>query len=185
MCIPRPDLSVKLGVPNACNSCHANQTPQWSAAAILKWTGKVPVSYQQFAEAKRAGTAGEPGARGTLAEFVAAQVYNADRPEGRSRLAQLYSLHGNVEGAIAEYRKAIEIDPTYVQAYANLADLYRARGVDTEADAILRQGIAMAPEAGVLRHALRLVFVRQKRSAEALDLLAQATRLDPDNARFA
>ncbi|MGI9243313.1 MAG: hypothetical protein ACR2RV_21120, partial [Verrucomicrobiales bacterium] len=26
--IPRPDLSVKLGTPNACNQCHQDQDPQ-------------------------------------------------------------------------------------------------------------------------------------------------------------
>jgi tetratricopeptide (TPR) repeat protein len=287
MRVPRPDLSVKLGIPNACNNCHAKQTPQWSAAAILRWNGKVPEGYQQFAEALHAGTAGAPGARGallalvddkaqpaivrasalnrlgplmspttlpavtralndtdasvrlaavevlagmdvptrqrylarmlgdpvravrieaayglagpgeaglapddrarfdrSLAEFVAAQTYNADRPEGRSRLAQLYSLRGNAEAAIAEYRKAMDIDPTYVQAYANLADLFRARGVDSEAEAVLRQGMAKVPSAGALRHALGLVYVRQKRGAEALKLFAEATKLDPGNARY-
>ena len=38
--IPRPDLSAKLGMPNACNNCHAKQTAQWAADAIAKWTGK-------------------------------------------------------------------------------------------------------------------------------------------------
>ena len=31
--VPRPDLSVKLGTPNACNACHADRTPQWAAEA--------------------------------------------------------------------------------------------------------------------------------------------------------
>src|SRR6185369_11044854 len=82
-----------------------------------------------------------------LAEYIAVQTYNADRPDGRGRLAELYAERGNTEAAIAEYRKAIELDPTYVQAYANLADLYRARGVDREAEAVLRAGIAKVPGA--------------------------------------
>ncbi|MEP7327935.1 MAG: multiheme c-type cytochrome, partial [Betaproteobacteria bacterium] len=217
MRVPRPDLSVKLGMPNACNNCHTKQSAQWSADAIRQWTGKVPVGYQQFAEAMRAGSDGAPGARGALlaliddnaqpaivrasaisrlgswmtpttlpaitralndtdatvrlaavdvlasmdvatrqrylprmlgdpvravrveaafglagpseaglapadrarfdralAELIAAQTYNADRPEGRSRLAQLYAMRGDAQRAIAEYRKAIELDPTYV-----------------------------------------------------------------------
>ena len=37
--IPRPDLSVKLGTPNACNDCHSDKPPAWAAAAIeaLAW----------------------------------------------------------------------------------------------------------------------------------------------------
>lgn len=35
--IPRPDLSEKLGVPNACNSCHEDKTPAWAVAAMKTW----------------------------------------------------------------------------------------------------------------------------------------------------
>ncbi|MGH6629180.1 MAG: multiheme c-type cytochrome, partial [Burkholderiales bacterium] len=38
--VPRPDLSVGLGTPNACNQCHADKKPQWAAAAVQKWTGR-------------------------------------------------------------------------------------------------------------------------------------------------
>ncbi len=249
--IPRPDLSAKLGMPNACNNCHTKETPQWAAAAIVQWTGKVPVGYQNFAEAFRAGATGAPGARGALlaliddkaqpaivrasaidrlghwmtagmlpavsralndpdasvrlaavealattdpptrqrflarmladpvrsvrieaaralagpgeagltpddrtrfdralAEYLDAQHYNGDRPDGHGRLAALHAARGNAEGAITEYRKALEIDPTYLQAYANLADVYRARGVDSEAETVLRAGLAKGARRG-------------------------------------
>jgi len=70
MRIPRPDLSAKLGTPNACNQCHARKTPQWAAEAIAKWVGRPPVGYQRFAEAFAAGTVGAPGARGALLAIV-------------------------------------------------------------------------------------------------------------------
>ena len=37
--VPRPDLSVKYGTPNACTSCHNNKTNQWAANAVVKWYG--------------------------------------------------------------------------------------------------------------------------------------------------
>ena len=37
--IPRPDLSIKLGTPNACNRCHVDKTNQWSDQYITKWYG--------------------------------------------------------------------------------------------------------------------------------------------------
>jgi tetratricopeptide (TPR) repeat protein len=37
--IPRPDLSIKLGTPNACNRCHVDQTRQWADEYITKWYG--------------------------------------------------------------------------------------------------------------------------------------------------
>ena len=84
------------------------------------------------------------------------QTYNADRPEGRMSLGNVYAQRSDVGGAIAEYRKAIAIDPTFVAAYANLADLYRAGGVDAEAEKTLREGLARNPRDAALHHALGL-----------------------------
>lgn len=38
--IPRPDLSDEYGTPNACVSCHTDQTNQWAAQALEKWFGE-------------------------------------------------------------------------------------------------------------------------------------------------
>ncbi len=68
--IPRPDVAAKAGAPNACNNCHAKQSAQWAADAILRWTGKAPASYQNFAAALRAGSQAAPGARGALFALI-------------------------------------------------------------------------------------------------------------------
>ena len=34
--IPRPDLTIKYGVPNTCNSCHKDKSPAWAAAVIQR-----------------------------------------------------------------------------------------------------------------------------------------------------
>lgn len=38
--IPRPDLSIKYNVPNACNDCHADKSYQWSEDFIKKYYGE-------------------------------------------------------------------------------------------------------------------------------------------------
>jgi len=37
--IPRPDLSIKMGVPNACNQCHKMETNEWAQNFIEEWYG--------------------------------------------------------------------------------------------------------------------------------------------------
>jgi predicted CXXCH cytochrome family protein len=49
--IPRPDLSVKLGTPNACNDCHADKSAEWAATAIEGWYGPQRKGFQTYAEA--------------------------------------------------------------------------------------------------------------------------------------
>ena len=38
--IPRPDLSVSLGTPNACTNCHDDKTNEWALQAVNKWYGE-------------------------------------------------------------------------------------------------------------------------------------------------
>jgi predicted CXXCH cytochrome family protein len=37
--VPRPDLSVEFGVPNACTGCHTNKSNEWAMEATNKWWG--------------------------------------------------------------------------------------------------------------------------------------------------
>lgn len=38
--IPRPDLSVEFGVPNACTACHTERDAGWAAARVVEWYGE-------------------------------------------------------------------------------------------------------------------------------------------------
>ena len=38
--IPRPDLTQKIGVPNACNRCHVDKSIQWSLEKVTAWYGQ-------------------------------------------------------------------------------------------------------------------------------------------------
>jgi tetratricopeptide (TPR) repeat protein len=49
MRIPRPDLSVTLGTPNACTNCHTEQSAAWAADLVGKWYGSAQPGYQQYA----------------------------------------------------------------------------------------------------------------------------------------
>lgn len=288
MRIPRPDLSAKVGAPDACRNCHAKKTAQWAAAAIAKWTGKAPASYQRFAEALHAGSTAAPGARESLvaliddasqpaiarasaidrlaglqtpkstdaivralkdadasvrqaaaealagadanlrrsvlprvlddavldvrieaarslagepersltmeqrarfnvviAEYLAAQTYNFDRPEGHMNVGNLAAARGDAETAIAQYQQAIAIDPMFVAAYVNLSDVYRATGREVDAQVILRQGLKADPGSAVLHHTIGLALTRQKARDVALEEFKTAAQLAPNDGRFA
>jgi predicted Zn-dependent protease len=50
---------------------------------------------------------------------------------------------------------------------------------------LLADGIRKVPDSATLRHALGLSLVRQKKKDAALQLLARASKLAPDNSRYA
>ena len=69
--VPRPDLSVALGTPNACTGCHRDEGGQWAADAVAAWFPQ--------------GRAGTPHFGQTL---HAARRWNLDRAQ---RLTELVS----------------------------------------------------------------------------------------------
>jgi predicted CXXCH cytochrome family protein len=286
--IPRPDLSVKLGTPNACNNCHADRSAQWAADAIERWHGPVRKGFQNYAEAFQASwtdradapallamvaasptapaiarasalselhsrvsptnvelarkgladpdpmvrvaaldmldglpgdriwslvspllsdpgrgvriravsilaavpVANQPAAdRGAfdraVAEFVAAQRLNADRPEARSTLGNFYARRGLTADAKSEYEAALRLSPQYVPAAINLADLYRQLGRDGDGEIVLRTALASSRQDAGLHHALGLALTRQKRRDDALDEFRTASDIEPDRSRYA
>lgn len=46
--VPRPDRSVTLGTPNACNQCHRDKSPEWSAEQLVRWYGHSAGGFQRF-----------------------------------------------------------------------------------------------------------------------------------------
>lgn len=71
--IPRPDLTVQLGVPNACAQCHADKPAQWAADSVVQWFGpKRPQTFgseQHYAPILAAGRARKPEAEPDLARL--------------------------------------------------------------------------------------------------------------------
>ncbi len=69
--IPRPDLTQKIGTPNACNLCHADETTEWSLEYIQQWYPEPLPGFQGFAEALAAARRGDPAAGELLVDVIA------------------------------------------------------------------------------------------------------------------
>ena len=120
-----------------------------------------------------------------LAEYVAAQEVDADRPESHTNLGTFYAQRGRRKEAEMELRTAIRMRPDFTPAYVNLADLYRIEKRDADGERVLRQGLAVAPDDAALHHSLGLLLVREKHNQDAIEELRRAATLDPADARYA
>ena len=69
--VPRPDVSARLGTPNACNDCHSDKTADWAAAAVERWHGPNRKGLQDYAEAFQAAWVGRSEAADLLRRVVA------------------------------------------------------------------------------------------------------------------
>jgi len=74
--VPRPDLSERLGTPNACNMCHADRSASWSAQAVAQWFGEDRRRPWHFGEAIHAAREGLPEA----VELIARLARDASQP---------------------------------------------------------------------------------------------------------
>jgi predicted CXXCH cytochrome family protein len=286
--VPRPDLSVSLGTPNACTQCHADRPAQWAAETVVSWYPGGRQTTPHYGTALHAGRVGAADAEQQLdrlildrsqpaiarasalpllmpyaspaselaikaatsdpdplvraavphalprtppprianaaasllsdpvravrieaarvlagtdlltltpqqqtalvkatAELVAAEMVDAERPETHLNLGLLDLRRREMSGAEGEYRTALRLDPNFVPALVNLADLDRARGKDDEGAELLRRAMALEPDNADVRYALGLYLVRRHDYPGALDLLRRAHELMPDNARYA
>ena len=112
---PRPDLAVKLGLPDACTTCHVGKTAKWSADAVIKWYGPVRKQGTHYGEAFAAARAGEPSGNAALAKLVA----NRSMPSivRASALEQL--SREPAEGAAERIRATQDSDAEVRTAAAN------------------------------------------------------------------
>jgi predicted CXXCH cytochrome family protein len=285
--VPRPDLSVALGTPNACTDCHAGRPASFAAGAVARWFPQGRTGSPHYANALDAGRRGAPGAERTLAalasdatqpaivrasalalllpqgaggvdaartaladpdplvrlgaleaaaqlepgarlaaagallrdpllavridaartlaevppglwppgersalaaalaEYRAAQLVYAERPEAHVSLGSLHATFGELDLARREYETALRLGPWFVPGYVNLADLERAEGRDAEAESLLRRALVIAPDVAETHYALGLTLVRLGRRAEALPELERAAALAPASPRHA
>jgi predicted CXXCH cytochrome family protein len=87
--VPRPDLSARLGTPNACNDCHSDKPAAWAAAAIESWHGPSRKGLQTYAQAFHKSWTDQADAAALLA--VAASDRNAPAIARASALSELGS----------------------------------------------------------------------------------------------
>jgi len=129
-----------------------------------------------------------PEQRGALAtanqELIAAEMVDAERPEAHLNLGLLNVRQQHPAEAETEYRTALRLDPTFVPAMVNLADLDRMRGRDEQGAEQLRNAMALEPDNPGVQYSLGLLLVRQHNYAAAIPLFRRASDLAPDNARY-
>jgi predicted CXXCH cytochrome family protein len=178
--IPRPDLTVAIGTPNACNGCHMTQTAQWAAAAVARWYGPARRQEPHYGLALNAGRRGGAGAvpglvalagdRSQAALVRATALDLLSRYPGPSALAALQRGLGDVDPLVR--RAAVEgqerMEPAdRIAALTPLLD-DSVRAVRIEAARLL------APAAGALAEEQRKRLERAEAQFEA----AQAENAD-------
>jgi len=104
--ISRPDVSVKLGIPNACTDCHTDKSAEWAASAVERWYGPRREGHQTYAEAFHAAWSGQPEAE----QLLAAVAADAGTP-GIAKASALTELASHLTPANIDLARAGLADP--------------------------------------------------------------------------
>lgn len=120
--IPRPDLTVSVGTPNACADCHnkPEEDAEWAADAVREWYGPKRPDDPHWAPAIAAARSGAADAEGKLAALV-------DRPETpaivRATAVELLAGAGTREGRTAIAKGRGDFDPLVRAAAVRSTDV--------------------------------------------------------------
>ncbi|MEI4551735.1 tetratricopeptide repeat protein [Pseudoalteromonas spongiae] len=290
--VPRPDLTIKTGVSNACNQCHQDQTASWAVSQIKTWhpnskhIGKAHFATSFHHADERAPNAAElltriaqdkqystivsasalsrmrntPGNNALVAiaraikdpsplkhiaainaatpypvtdrwrlfnvlldsthhsvrietarslagmlnapfpnelskqdktrlnaaldDYKKSQEFNAERGFSHTNLALLALEMAEPKAAEMHYFDAIKVEPIFMPAYVNLADLYRQQGDESKAQNILKQALSVNHEASDVYYALAMSQIRSSEKQNALKSLENATLFAPENASY-
>ena len=88
---------------------------------------------------------------------------------------------GQVDRAIDDFQKALELSPDLAQAHVGLGGIFANRGqLDRAADQY-RKALKIKPDAANTHYNLGVVLNRQGKSADAIVEWREALRLQPDN----
>lgn len=93
--------------------------------------------------------------------------------------ARLFQSQGLLAKAEKKYRKAIALDPNYVEAYHRLGLLRSALGKRDEAITLLQRAVTLRPDDAVLQNNLGFVLLLEARWNEAEEAFGNAVRLNP------
>ncbi len=107
-----------------------------------------------------------------------------DLPSTRTSLGMLALQSGDNQRAVAYLEDALRIEPHFIPARLNLADVKRELGDAAAAGELLKEAVRLAPDSGAANHSYGLYLVRAGKMVPAIRYLAAATEQDDRTPRF-
>ncbi len=117
--VPRPDLSVSIGTPNACAQCHRDRSDRWAAAAAKQWWGDRSLREAPYGETIQAARREAAGAGTALAALAA----DSTRPPIRRATAASLLARNGFRGGREALARALQ-DPEPLVRYGALQSAF-------------------------------------------------------------
>jgi tetratricopeptide (TPR) repeat protein len=119
-----------------------------------------------------------------VAEYITAMQESADMPTGQMQLGLMYLARKQFDQAENAYHHALLVEPDFVPALVNLADLYRLQGRDQQAKPLLEKALGIDGQNADSQYAMGLLYIRLGQTTAAVEHLAAAAAAAPQVALY-
>jgi protein O-GlcNAc transferase len=162
----------------ACDVFPNYGTAHFALSSIYRKLGESARAEEQIALYKADKLSVPPLEDPTRAEIASLDL----SPNSRLRRSAERERAGDLQGAVVETKRALEVDPTDVQAHINLIILYGKLGEAQESEAQFKQAVALNPNRADAYYNYGVLLVGSNRIPEAEQAFRRALEINPQDA---
>ncbi len=151
---------------------HLRTVGRWGLVTPANLEPKLAALYLSLGQFDDAAASLVRVTKTTRSRFVLANAH--------ASLAGIRALAGDATGTIREFRAALRANPEMCDVHLDLADLLVAQGHLETAETHLRSALSLRPESVRALFNLAVLSGRRGRTREALELLREVERIDPE-----
>jgi tetratricopeptide (TPR) repeat protein len=143
-----------------------------------KYMGKVSEGERLMIEGTEAGRYGDPMRQRLLYRQLCTAYPNDER--SHQMLAGHYFVHQEYELALQKYKRAVEINPQFVQPYNEMGYCYRYLGDYDKAEEAFKKYIELIPDEANPYDSYAELLMKMGRFQESIDYYRKALAVNPD-----
>ena len=96
-------------------------------------------------------------------------------------LGNIHEGTGKYDKAVADFNRALDIDPVSYEAYQGLAKAYEDKGLISDAESTYKRAIEMQPSNWIGYHSLGIFYSNHSRYSDAISQFKKEIDLNPQN----
>ena len=116
--------------------------------------------------------------------WIATAKVSPSSHQNHNNLGDMYARHGELEKAVEEFKKAIELKPNYGDAYHNLANVYHQMGKDDLARENYQKALEFNPGLWQSHQNLAALYFLEEKFDLAEEHLLKAIEINPTDAEL-